>query len=260
MITEYPKISIVIPSLNQGKYIEATIRSVLLQEYPSLELLVFDGGSEDETITVLKKYGDRLHWISQKDNGQTDAINQGLRKASGEIVSYLNADDLLLPGSLMRVAQEFIMRHDTLWLTGRCRIIDQKDREIRRLITLYKNFLLLTNSRYALMVTNYISQPATFWRRSAMEQAGWLDENLQFVMDYDYWFRLWMLAPPQIVPCELAAFRVHAQSKTTSAGHMEKYVGEEAKVLARNTNSYFWRGLHNLHRRLMTILYTCING
>jgi GT2 family glycosyltransferase len=111
-----------------------------------------------------------------------------------------------------------------------------------------------------LLVTNYISQPATFWRRSALERAGWLDESLHYVMDYDYWLRLWSLKPPRLLTRELAAFRVHAQSKTTSTGHLEKYVHEEEQVVARYTRSKFWRGMHDLHRRAMTALYARLNG
>ena len=248
------------PSLNQGKYIEAAIQSVLSQRYPNLELLVFDGCSSDETISILKKFDNQIYWVSQKDNGQTDAINKGLRDATGEIITYLNADDLLLPGSLKHVAMEFVAYPGTLWLTGHCRIINEQENEIRKLVTLYKNLLLLTKSCRVLMVTNYISQPATFWRHSIMEKAGWLDESLHFVMDYDYWLRLWKLAPPRIIRCELAAFRVHQQSKTTSTGHLNTYIDEERRVIAHNTKSFFWRGLHALHRQMMTVLYANING
>lgn len=260
MLSEYPKISIVMPSLNQGKYIELAIQSVLSQGYPNLELLVFDACSKDETISILKKFDHQISWVSQKDRGQTDAINKGLRSASGEVITYLNVDDLLLPGSLERVAKEFIAHPDILWLTGRCRIVNDQGNEIRKLVTLYKNLLLLSKSRHMLLVTNYISQPATFWRRSIMEKAGWFDEKLNFVMDYDYWLRLWNLAPPRIIQHELAAFRIHQQSKTTSAGHLNRYIDEESQVIARSTGSSFWRGLHALHRQVMTLLYAKMNG
>ena len=260
MHTAYPKISIVIPSLNQGKFIEATIQSVLSQEYPNLELLVFDGGSSDETLSILEKYTDQLHWVSQKDNGQAEAINRGLRAATGEIVTYLNTDDLLLPGSLAQVAREFVARPGILWLAGRCRIINAEGHEIRQIVTLYKNLLLLTGSRHVLLAANYISQPATFWRRCAMEKAGWLDESLYYMMDYDYWLRLWNLKPPRLITRKLAAFRVHAQSKTISGVQLEQYTREEEQVLARHTHSRFWRGMNALHRWAIITLYAYLNG
>src|SRR5512145_725803 len=98
----YPKISLVTPSLNQGRFIEATIQSVLSQNYPNLEYLVMDGGSTDNTVEVLKRYSSQLKWVSAKDNGQTDAINKGMHAVSGDILAYLNADDLFLPGTLLR--------------------------------------------------------------------------------------------------------------------------------------------------------------
>lgn len=102
----YPKITIITPSLNQGQFIEATILSILSQKYPNLEYIVMDGGSSDNTLDILRSYSDRVRWLSEKDKGQTNAINKGLRMASGEILAYLNADDLLLPGTLEKVAKK----------------------------------------------------------------------------------------------------------------------------------------------------------
>lgn len=161
----HPKISIITPSLNQGDFIEQTILSVLSQDYPNLEYLIVDGGSLDATLDVLAKYSGKVTWISEADKGQTEAINKGLRRATGSIVSYLNADDLLLPGTLKRVEQAFINHPQTYWVTGKCRIVDEENNEIRRPITVYKNILLGLHSFSSLLMTNYISQPATFWRR-----------------------------------------------------------------------------------------------
>jgi glycosyltransferase involved in cell wall biosynthesis len=255
-----PSITIVTPSLNQGSFIEETIVSILSQQYPKLEYIIADGGSTDNTLDVLKKYSGQVQWYSKKDKGQTDAINTALRMATGEIVAYLNADDIFLPGSLLKVAEIFAQQQNIQWLTGQCRIIDENGKDIRSVISLYKNLLLYSRSYQGLLVTNYISQPATFWRRSLLESCGMLDESLHYVMDYEYWLRLWKTAPPFILHQDLAGFRIQSNSKTTSAGHLDDYIAEEQRIIARHTSSRFWRGLHDAHRVLMTKAYAFING
>jgi glycosyltransferase involved in cell wall biosynthesis len=255
----HPKISIITPSFNQGNFIEETILSVLSQDYPNLEYLVMDGGSSDATLRVLEKYSGKVMWISEADRGQTDAINKGLRRASGSIVGYLNADDLLLPSALKKVAQAFIRRPQTCWVTGKCRIVDEANNEIRRPITVYKNMLLGLHSFSLLLITNYISQPATFWRTEALESMGYLDENLRFVMDYEYWLRLYSKSPPVFIPEYLAAFKIHQSSKTTSTGHKDIYVDEEKVVVERYVQSRFQMFLHNAHRLMMTFAYSVMN-
>jgi len=259
-VSNLPSISIVTPSLNQGSFIEETILSVLSQQYPRLEYIVADGGSTDNTLAVLKKYSEELQWYSKKDNGQTEAINNGLRMAAGEIVAYLNADDILLPGSLLLVAEMFAEQKNIQWLTGRCRIIDENGKDIRSVIALYKNLLLYSRSYQGLLVTNYISQPATFWRRNLLERCGLLDESLHYVMDYEYWLRAWGIAPPFVLHKDLAGFRIQSNSKTTSAGHLDKYIEEEKRIIARHGRSRFWSFMHDAHRLLMTKAYAFING
>src|SRR6266508_5744681 len=114
---KHPRISIITPSFNQGDFIEQTILSVLLQDYPNLEYLVMDGGSSDTTLNILKKYSGKVTWMSEPDKGQTHAINKGLRRATGSIVGYLNADDLLLPGTLNKVMDAFVNQPQTWWVT-----------------------------------------------------------------------------------------------------------------------------------------------
>lgn len=256
---KYPSISIITPSFNQGSFIEETILSVLSQDYPDLEYLIMDGGSSDSTLSVLKKYSGKLAWLSETDHGQTDAINKGLRRATGAIVGYLNGDDLLLPGALRKVAEAFIAEPQTWWVTGKCRIVDEENNEIRRAITVYKNTLLHVRSFSSLLMTNYISQPATFWRREALESIGYLDEGLRYVMDYEYWLRLYSKSPPVFIPEYLAAFKIHRNSKTTSTGHKDVYVAEEKIVVQRYAHSRFQMFLHDAHRLLMTFVYSIMN-
>src|SRR6266702_4780094 len=153
-----------------------------------------------------------------------------MQMATGEIVAYLNADDILLPGSLYLIADRFSQPATVQWLTGQCRIIDEDGKNIRSVVSTYKNLLLYSRSYKALLVTNYISQPATFWRKSLLEKCGWFDENLHYVMDYEYWLRIWKTAPPLILHKDLAGFRIQNNSKTTSAGHLKKYIEEEERI------------------------------
>lgn len=255
----YPKISLITPSLNQGKFIEATIQSVLTQNYPDLEYIVMDGESSDNTLKILERYSDQLKWISEKDNGQTEAINKGLRMANGEVLAYLNADDMLLPGTLLKVAHRFMEHPDAMWVTGQCRIIDENNREVRRLITTYKNFWLRFSRASMLLITDYVSQPATFWRSRALEEFGYPDESLHYAMDYEYWLRLYSRYPPLFIPEYLAAFKIHPHSKTTTTGHKDIFIDEERIAIQRHTNSKFLLTLHDIHRWLMTSVYAIIN-
>jgi glycosyltransferase involved in cell wall biosynthesis len=257
--SSHPRISIVTPSLNQGEFIEETILSVLSQEYPNLDYIVMDGGSSDRTLEILRSYSDRLQWVSEKDRGQADAINKGLRMAGGEIIAYLNADDLLLPGSLEKVARTFLENPQTMWVTGRCHIITETGQETRKPITAYKNLWLRIHHPSFLYITDYISQPATFWRASLHNELGYLDESLHYALDYEYFLRLNSKYPLVILPDPLAAFRVHSQSKNANAFHRNVYVDEDRIAVYRHTQSKVLRTLHNIHRWLMTTVYAVMN-
>jgi glycosyltransferase involved in cell wall biosynthesis len=232
---------------------------VLTQDYPNLEYLVMDGGSTNQTLDVLKRYSGRVTWFNEKDEGQTNAINKGLCLAGGDLLAYLNADDLLLPGTLFKVAQTAARNLQAMWFTGQCRIIDDRGNEIRKPVTTYKNLLLRSRSFSLLAMTNYISQPSTFWRREALQEVGLLDENLHYVMDYEYWLRLYSKYPPIFIPAYLASFKIHPASKTTSTGHKDVYITEERDILRRHTHSRILMELHNAHRTLMTLVYSLMN-
>jgi glycosyltransferase involved in cell wall biosynthesis len=209
------KISIITPSLNQANFIEATIHSVLSQELTSsFEFLIIDGGSSDGTIEILKKHEDRLHWISGTDSGQADAINKGIAMATGEIIGWLNSDDVYLPGTLQKVLNAFEQYPDRQWLFGKCKMIDESGKEVRKWITWYKNLLSRTFSFNRLLTENYISQPAVFFRRKAFFDAGSLNQALHYAMDFDLWLRFAKMSPPIIIPENLASFRLHNSSKS----------------------------------------------
>jgi len=248
-----PKISIITPSFNQGPFIERTIKSVLDQGYPNIEFIVADGGSTDETIQILKKYEQQLDWISEPDHGQSDAINKGLRRATGDIVCYLNSDDLLLPGSLQAVADGFAAYPALLWLSGYCQIIDANDQPMQSYIRTYKNFLLRHYRPWTLMTINYISQMSTFWRRSALESVGYFSVDHHLVMDYEYWLRLQKLSRPIILKQDLSAFRLHQMSK--SSNRFVQQFQQSAAVGMQATNNPLVKAASWLHHYAVILVY-----
>lgn len=248
-----PRITIITPSYNQGAFIGETIESVLGQGYPDLEYLVIDGGSTDETLDVLRRYAGRLHWVSEPDRGQSHAINKGLRLATGDVLAFLNSDDRYRPGALLAVGERFARSPRLGWLTGKCAIIDHMGRPARGAITAYKNLWLALRSSATLRVINYISQPATFWRRELWERAGPLDEGLHFTMDYDYWLRLERFGAPGFVNRYLAEFRVHPASKGGTGA--ARQFAEELATARKYTRSRLLLGLHALHARAVVGAY-----
>lgn len=252
-----PRISVITPTYNQAPFIERTLRSILDQGYPDLELIVMDGGSTDGTVDILKRYGDRLHWVSGRDAGQADAINKGIAKATGEVIAYLNSDDLYEPGALFAAGRHFAAHPECRWLTGLCRIIDEEDREVRRPITAWKNFLLRRFSYRILLVTNPISQPATFWRRRVMDEVGLFDATQHYVMDYDFWLRAGRTSPPAVLQQYLAAFRVYASSKTSSS--FLRSFRHELEVAKRYSSSRILNALHWLNYLGISAAYLLLN-
>jgi glycosyltransferase involved in cell wall biosynthesis len=252
-----PKISIITPTLNQRQFIEQTIESVLNQNYPNLEYIVVDGGSQDGTIDLLKKYEKRLRWISERDRGQADAINKGIRMSTGDIIAYLNSDDVYGPNTLHSVSRYFMNHPEILWLTGKCRIIDEQNRMVRRLITRYKDFLLKRFSYNLLLVTNPISQPATFWKRSVMDEFGLFDVEEHLVMDYEYWLRIGRKYMPLIADDYLASFRVYTTSKTSS--FFLKTFKREMVLARRYSTSSLLDWLHFLNYISIAAAYLILN-
>lgn len=206
-------ITIVTPVLNGAAFIRQTIESVLGQKGDfELEYLLCDAGSRDGTVEIINEYKGHCRLIQRTDSGPADAINFAFSQARGDCFGWLGADDLLLPGALNLVAQVFAAQPEILWLYGRCRIIDDQDREIRRAITWYKNLLGWRFSRKLLETENFISQPATFWRSALWHKCGGLASGYRAAFDYDLWLRFAAIAAPLPIPDYLAAFRRHPHS------------------------------------------------
>lgn len=204
------KISIITPSFNQGKFIERTIKSVLNQKYPNFEYIVIDGGSTDETISILKKYEDKLTWISEPDNGQTSAINKGLRMSTGDIFSYLNSDDTYESNTLKVVSKFFADHPNSSFIYGEGRLIDSNDVEI--------GFYNSKAADYQSLASCCpISQPTTFMKRLVYEEIGEFNENYQFTMDYEYWIRVSKkFKLHYLKKVILANARIHDNAKTSA--------------------------------------------
>lgn len=186
----WPKISIVTPSYNQGQFIEETIRSVLLQGYPNLEYIVIDGGSTDGSVEIIQKYEPWLKsWVSEPDNGQTNAINKGWRQSAGEYVTWLNSDDLLLPGSLQK-SVTVLIKDETLDIVyGNVLKINEYSKPLPKP---YDRIVAKSFDLYQMLVKwrNPVPQQGFLMRRSLLERIGYLDESFDFTMDFEYWVRI----------------------------------------------------------------------
>jgi glycosyltransferase involved in cell wall biosynthesis len=256
--TQRPSLTILTPLLNSANYFPGTMRSVLDQVGDfELQWIVIDGASKDETLTQLRSIGDpRLQWISEPDAGQAAAINKGLSMARGDIVAWLNGDDLYCPGALASVAQAFEQNPHVQWLIGRCDIIDDVGRTVRHGITRYKNRLLDRYSLRSLARINMISQPSVFWRREFGQSVGPLDESLVYTMDYDLWLRMAHQCAPLILNQPLAKFRVHTASKSRG-GHREQF-HEGYRVACRYEIDRLSQIIHRINVEKIVLGYTAL--
>jgi glycosyltransferase involved in cell wall biosynthesis len=219
--------SIVTPCLNAEATIAEALCSVREQGYDALEHVVVDGGSTDGTMDIVRAGGAHVRWISEPDRGLSDAMNKGIRLARNDIVGWLNADDLYLPGALERVAAAFERRPDALWVTGRCLIIDADGKEIRRGVTRYKDALLRRWSFPLFLTQNFVSSPATFVRRETLEELGGFEERFRYSMDYDVWLKLGKRSAPVLIDEPLACFRM-AEGSLSMSG-FERQFAEHAQ-------------------------------
>lgn len=204
------RFSIIIPSFNQASFIERTLESVLGQGDVDLEVLVFDGGSTDGTVEILKRYDDRITWESGEDGGQADAINRGLYAATGDVLAYLNSDDIYYPNTLERVEEHFRGNPESLIVYGNADHIDEQDDVI-------ETFPTESWSYERLGEICFISQPSVFWRREVIERFGFFDDTLTCALDYEYWLRIGRTVEFDYISGDpLAGSRFYPDTKTST--------------------------------------------
>ena len=227
-----PRISIVTPSYNQAAFLHKTLDSVLDQNYPNLEYIVIDGGSTDGSTNILREYGSNLaYWVSEPDQGQSHAINKGFARATGEILTWLNSDDMLLPGSLHSVGEIFARYPQILWLTGQPANLDVRDHLRVSPLKTGRFRTLIRHGWYHGRGLGFIRQEGTFWRRSLWEQVGAaINEAKHYAMDADLWRRFAHHTDLVTVDMPLAAFRAQPQQKTAQ---LDRYYAEAGVKLPR---------------------------
>ena len=220
-----PLVSIVTPSCNKGPYIEETLLSIRNQTYKNIEHIVIDGGSTDETLSILKKYSPVLVWVSEPDKGQSDAINKGWRIAKGDIIAYLNADDTYLPNAV-EIAINFFLKHpETAMIYGDGIFSDEKGKFLMNFTAgefKLKNLVFCKNN---------ILQPAVFLRKTVFETIGDVDADLHLAMDLDYWIRTGLRYKVNYIPQQLATAKIYLDAK--SSAQMHKYVMEYEHILEK---------------------------
>jgi glycosyltransferase involved in cell wall biosynthesis len=229
----YPKITVVTPNFNQGRFIETTIQSVLSQQYPNIEYIIIDGGSTDNSVDIIRKYESSLaYWCSERDNGQYEAVQKGFSRASGEIMTYINSDDVLTTGSLFTIAQIFNEYPQIKWLGGVSNHIDENNRSVSIGRLQKWNRYRYLNNDY-----QFIQQEGVFWRSSLWSEAGgYLSNDFSLAADLELWSRFFQFEEYYTVNAILGSFRVRSENQRSLEG-MDEYVLEAEKVLKKMKRS-----------------------
>jgi glycosyltransferase involved in cell wall biosynthesis len=232
MINSKPKISIVTVCLNSIDYIEETIKSILNQNYPNLEYIIIDGGSTDGTFEVVERYKSQLkYFISEKDLGHANALNKGFKKSTGEIMGFLNADDIYMPWTFKTISGIFLNFKDVNWITGIQSFINDKSENVGSGVVL-KNIQDFLNNNY-----QWIQQESTFWKRSLWEKAGgYINEEYKFSIDTDLWTRFFLHERLYHLNSIIASFRDH--SKCRSNNNHDAMKKEENLIIKKLKNKY----------------------
>lgn len=229
-----PKISIITPSFNQGKYLEETILSVIGQNYPNLEYIMIDGGSTDNSVEIIKKHQEHFsYWVSEKDKGQSHAINKGFQKATGDIICWLNSDDILMEGALNKVVECFEKDEKLDLVNGHLLLIDEHSR------ILSNYFILKQKKWYAKHGIFYVAQPSMFWKRTILEKIGLLRDDFHASMDREYLIRIFKnnFTIGHLSKI-LAGFRMHNSSKSSAGWNNMDYLRDLAELQKMYGNGY----------------------
>jgi hypothetical protein len=236
----YPKISIVTPSFNQAKFLEQTICSVLDQNYPNLEYIVIDGGSTDGSVEIVKKYADRLaYWVSEKDGGHAHAINKGFSRSTGEIMAWINSDDMYVPWTLATVAEVFSSMPEVRWITGTSAMWNERGAMTRTREQLKNRFDFILDRGWC------IQQESTFWRRSLWEDAGAaLDETYPCLCDAGLWARFFAHTELCSVRGVLGGYRLHGVNRAQT--QREQAHADAVRAAAKTESDLDARGKADL--------------
>ncbi len=222
------KFSVITPSFNQGRYIEQAITSVLAQDYPCFEHIIIDGGSNDQTLSILKRYG-HLQWVSEEDRGQSDALNKGFRWATGDVIAWINSDDWYEPGAFAVVADFFMRNCDEKVVMGDCNLVMANGRVFDRIINVTRGFdELLAFWR----IPGIPTQPAVFFKKELIDRHGLLDEALFYAMDYDLWLRFARECSFCHINQTVANYRFHPEAKGGDQD-WRKFIPEQKMVSER---------------------------
>lgn len=263
MPTSLPVFYIITPSFNQGQFLTQCIESVLSQTKVKVHLGVFDGGSSDGSVDILKKYGNSIYWVSEKDRGQTHALNKGLewiekqeKKIDKEyFFAYLNSDDYYADSeSLFAVANSFSQAPSNKWLVGDAQIVDSQGTEIQQPIRMYKRFFRNFIGAETLKFLNPFPQPSTFFRYEALKDIGKFNEKLSYTMDYEYWLRAYKkLGDPVFTSKIISCFRIHSLSK---GGTLFTQQFQEEVAVAKAQGVTGWQLLlHEWHAKFTVATY-----
>jgi glycosyltransferase involved in cell wall biosynthesis len=247
-----PLVSVITPSFNQAAFLEQTLRSVLEQDYPNIEYWVVDGGSSDNSVEIIKQYAPRLAgWVSEKDKGQADGVNKGFSKATGEIIGWLNSDDLYYPGAIAAAVEAFRLHPEASFVFSDVESIDEHGNPFN--LMRYGDWKLQD-----LMTFRIIGQPGVFMRRVVLEQAGYLDLSYNYLLDVQLWLRMAAITEPFYVPGAVwAAARIHSDAKNIAhaqdfgaeAFRLAKWICKEERFypLSGKLFNKIWAGAHRLN-------------
>jgi glycosyltransferase involved in cell wall biosynthesis len=225
-----PRLTIITPSLNQGRYIERTIKSVLSQGYDDLEYIVMDGGSTDETVSVLERYSERIsRWVSEPDDGQSNAINRGISHSTGDVIAYINSDDYYLPGALAK-AMPLFEDGDVMWVAGACKYLH----DTGEIDTVWIPRRPVGPRPRYVHETWYVPQASSFWRRDVFDRVGLLREDLHYVFDTEFGLRAALAGfMPETLQDVLAVRFLHDEAKSADTSPFEReYARVSSELLA----------------------------
>jgi glycosyltransferase involved in cell wall biosynthesis len=240
-----PKVSIVTPSFNQGQFLEASIRSVLEQDYPNIEYIIVDGGSKDNSVEIIKKYQEHLSWwVSEKDKGHADALNKGFSRATGDILAWLNSDDIYFPNAVSE-AVTVLQRHSEVGMVyGDADLIDNSGETVGQFGSKQ------TSYKQMLRGSVHIPQATTFFRADTWQKVGPLDLSLFFSFDYDLWVRIAKVSRVLYIPRRWAKFRIHGAGKTIV--NDDKCYPDMLRVLEREGGGWLsWLRLRMIARKVL---------